>query len=233
MPGSSQTDLLIAAVEGLHQAVTLIRQSPTHLATARQALQHLDANTLDTLRELHTIFTAPEGATPPAVLDWQGDPNLPLIVPSPILPPGLDISQPSDYYALSSPDPLAPADAQRVGPSSPDVPPSVVSIPSNAGESERVCPQPTATTRRRSRPATQPVAPTPTPRTTFLLNICYYGAGVQVCDRQPSVRRVVRLIMYQHATTGLLSNRIACRWRPVPMLSIYHIRYSDNNKLPY
>jgi hypothetical protein len=50
----------------------------------------------------------------------------------------------------------------------------------------------------------------------FLLNIfyCYYGAGVQVCDRQPSARRVIRPTMYQHATTGL-SNRIACRrWRP-------------------
>jgi hypothetical protein len=56
----------------------------------------------------------------------------------------------------------------------------------------------------------------------------YYGAGVPVCDRQPSVRRVIRLKMCQHATTGL-SNRMACRWRPVPMLSIYHIRYSDNN----
>jgi hypothetical protein len=29
-----------------------------------------------------------------------------------------------------------------------------------------------------------------------LLNIyCYYGAGVQVCDRQPSVRRVLRPTM--------------------------------------
>jgi hypothetical protein len=166
LPGSSQTELLIAAVEGLHQAVTLIRQSPTHLATARQALQNLDANTLGTLRELHNIFTAPEGATPPVVLDGHGDANLPLIVPSPILPPGLDISQPSDYYALPSPGLLAPADAQRVGPLSPDVPPSVVSVPSDAGESERVYPTPTAIARRRSRLATHPVAPTPTPRAT-------------------------------------------------------------------
>jgi hypothetical protein len=167
MPGSSQTELLTAAVEGLHQAVTLIRQSPTHLATARQALQHLDANTLGTLRELHNIFTAPEGVTPPVVLDGHGgDTNLPLIVPSPILPPGLDISQPSDYYALPSPGLLAPADAQRVDTLSPDVPPSVVSVPSDAGASERVYPTPTAIARRRSRLATHPVAPTPTPRTT-------------------------------------------------------------------
>jgi hypothetical protein len=41
----------------------------------------------------------------------------------------------------------------------------------------------------------------------LLLNIyCYYGAGVQVGDRQPYVQRVIRLTMYQHVTTGL-SNR--------------------------
>jgi hypothetical protein len=109
MPGSSQTELLTAAVEGLHQAVTLIRQSPTHLATARQALQSLDAPALDTLRERHNIFTASEGATPRGPLDWQGDAHLPLIVPSPIFPPGLDVSRPSDStprpsrHHLSSP----------------------------------------------------------------------------------------------------------------------------------
>jgi hypothetical protein len=67
-------------------------------------------------------------------------------------------------------------------------------------------------------------------RALILLNIySYYGAGVQVCYRQPSVRSDIRLTMYQLATTTGLSNRMACCWRPVPMLSIYYIRHSDNN----
>jgi hypothetical protein len=53
-----------------------------------------------------------------------------------------------------------------------------------------------------------------------LLNIyCYYGAGVQVCDRQPSVRRVIWPTLYQH-TTICLGYRMVCYQRPAPVLSI-------------
>jgi hypothetical protein len=93
---------------------------------------------LDTLLEPHNIFTAPEGATPLGPLDWQGDTHSPMIVPAPILPPGLDISRPSDYYAPPTPAALVLADDQRVGPPSPDVPPCVVHGPSDTGASERV-----------------------------------------------------------------------------------------------
>jgi hypothetical protein len=53
-----------------------------------------------------------------------------------------------------------------------------------------------------------------------LLNFyCYYGAGVQVCDRRPSVRRVIWPTLYQHTTT-CLGYRMVCYQRPAPVLSI-------------
>jgi hypothetical protein len=44
----------------------------------------------------------------------------------------------------------------------------------------------------------------------FMLNIyCYYGPGVQVCDRRPSVRRVLRPTMKTHYDKIRLQNGVS------------------------
>jgi hypothetical protein len=65
-------------------------------------------------------------------------------------------------------------------------------------------------------------------RLAFFEYLLFYGAVVvQVCDRQSSVRRVIRLTVCQHATT---QDEIT-EWHVIggqsPCYLVYHIRYSD------
>jgi hypothetical protein len=57
----------------------------------------------------------------------------------------------------------------------------------------------------------------------LLLNIyCYYGAGVQVCDRQPSVRRVIWPTLYQHYYMLRLQNGVLSASGQHPCYLNYH-----------
>jgi hypothetical protein len=57
-----------------------------------------------------------------------------------------------------------------------------------------------------------------------LLNIyCYYGAGLQVCDRRPSVRRVIRPTMKTRYDKIRLQNGVLSVASTRPCYLDYHI----------